>query len=147
MASLDIILSASVPLMRGLRLFGVLVVSFVLSPGWRPVLSPGRSILAAGAPVASSSVVTPAPVLSTSPVIASFSSLILMAMSFLPVGFFQGLQADLAYEVYKAIFYFFRFTRTDFHWFQAIRYHILCIQLPDLSYPFNGKGKLLIAVG
>ena len=63
-----------------------------------------------------------------------------------PVCFFQGFQADLPHQVHKSAFFLLRLPCTDLNGFQSIRHDILQVQLADLSYPFNSKGILLIAV-
>ena len=76
----------------------------------------------------------------------SLRSMFLMTMLLFPVGFFQRLQADLAYQVHKTALRLLGFARADLYRLQAVRHHILQVELTYLSNPFDSKGILLIAV-
>src|SRR6185312_11102656 len=70
-----------------------------------------------------------------------------VTMTFFPVGFFEGLEADLADQVDKAAFFrFLGFAGIDLDGFEGVRHLVLQVHLPDLPYAFDGERVLFIAV-
>src|SRR5579871_3041406 len=62
------------------------------------------------------------------------------------VGLFEGLQADLADQIYEPGLGLFGFPRTDLDMVKGLRDSILHVHLPDLPDPLDGKGILFITV-